>query len=155
MKYISHGDNWYFSDSNWICFQMKIHRMVIEIKTKMTPVISFLPFSHSGCRILSCPVLSVYLSVHPLVRPSVPPLLPLYSQQYLTDLFMFHTAIDHSRNMNSIDYGVSMFIVEDFVVLWNFREYTDWCLGLLFECFRTMTSVWIHRWLQNNAQNLH
>ena len=38
---ISHGDNWYFSDSNWICFQLKIHEMVIEIKMKMIPIISF------------------------------------------------------------------------------------------------------------------
>ena len=38
---ISHGDNWYFSDSSWICFQLKIHEMVIEIKMKMIPIISF------------------------------------------------------------------------------------------------------------------
>ena len=29
---ISHADNWYFSDSNWFFFQLKIHEMIIEIK---------------------------------------------------------------------------------------------------------------------------
>ena len=38
---ISHGDNWYFSDSNWICFELKIHEMVIEIKMKIITIISF------------------------------------------------------------------------------------------------------------------
>ena len=30
--HISYGDNWYLNDSNWICFQLKIYKMVIEIK---------------------------------------------------------------------------------------------------------------------------
>ena len=38
---IIHGDNWHLSDSNWICFQLKIHEMVIEIKMKLIPIISF------------------------------------------------------------------------------------------------------------------
>ena len=37
---ISHGDNWYFSDTNWISFQLKIHEMVNEIKMKMIPSFS-------------------------------------------------------------------------------------------------------------------
>ena len=41
MHIISHGDNWYFSDSNWICFQLKIHEMVIEMIMKMIQIILF------------------------------------------------------------------------------------------------------------------
>ena len=37
----SHGDNWYFSDSNWIYFWVEIHQIVIEMKMKMIPLISF------------------------------------------------------------------------------------------------------------------
>ena len=38
---ISRGDNWYFSDSNWIGFQFNIHEIVIVINMKMVPIISF------------------------------------------------------------------------------------------------------------------
>ena len=30
--HISYGDDWYLNDFNWICFQLKIHKIVIEIK---------------------------------------------------------------------------------------------------------------------------
>ena len=39
---ISHADNWYFSDSNCLFFfQLKINEMVIEMKMKTIPIISF------------------------------------------------------------------------------------------------------------------
>ena len=54
-----------FSDSNWICFQLKIHEMVIEIKMKMIPISSFLPLGFSGQRgvVVAC--------ICPSVRPPV------------------------------------------------------------------------------------
>ena len=38
---VNHADNWYLGDSNLIFFQLKAHEMVIEIKMKMIPIISF------------------------------------------------------------------------------------------------------------------
>ena len=38
---ISYGDNGCSNDSNWSCFQLKMHKMVIEIKMKMVPIILF------------------------------------------------------------------------------------------------------------------
>ena len=38
-------------------------------------------------------------------------------------MFIFGTAIDHSRIMNPIDHGISMFIFMDPVGLWKFHEY--------------------------------
>ena len=100
---ISHGDNWYFSDSKWILFQLKIHEMVIEIKMKTIPIIWFLSAAHSGRGVLSCPTPSVqaflrssrsryHSAAHNIQRIS----------------FIFGTAND--LNMNPIDYGISLFI---------------------------------------------
>ena len=69
-----------------------------------------LPMAHSGCGVMLCPVVSVRPSLHLSVHLSCP-YFPSTAHNIKRILFIFGTAIDFSRCMNSIDYGISMFIV--------------------------------------------
>ena len=102
---------------------LKIHKMVIKIKLLMIPIISFSPSAHLCRRVLSCPALSILLSVH-LSRPCYHS--TAYNMQRI--LFIFHTVVGLSRSMNPMDYGISVFILLDSLVLWNFTN--------------TLTGVW-------------
>ena len=111
MKQLCESLTWNFSAS----FESEIKYINIYIE--------ILTLAHSGCRLLSCLLrLSVCTSIHLSVRASIPPSYYSTGHNIQRILFIFGTAFDLSRSTNSIDYGVSIFIHKDSVVLWNFMN---------------------------------
>ena len=87
------------------------------------------PHSEQNSHVMSCPA--------PSVCPSVLSVLlfrPCYhsaAHNILRILVIFSAAIDLSRSMNPVDYGVSVFIFWDPVTLWKFMNaLTDLILKL-------------------------
>ena len=75
------------------------------------------------------PAHSVLLCLVPSIHQSVRPSCPHYhstTHNIQRILFIFNTAIDLSRSMNPIDYGVSMFIFVGSNGILKLYEYTDW-----------------------------